>query len=911
MPVRLVRPYNGQNANTVYSGMDEAILRAIGIADDYVELADNYVPRETQAFRAFANTFSVAAPAGQVISTFSNPFAGQGRGVTTYALTGTVPGQIALSATGRSLVVGASAATAGTIYTVNVVATSGDGLLTTQPATFSFGAVARLNTAGGTGGSPPPFPGVTPVPGVAFTMSQLGAANRVYQRATSNGGGQGRGTGTIPVTINATALGTPYFRIRGSDGTTILQSTTVLPSLTATGSQTLNVIGVDARLGWFYVDLSNDSVTWQNGTTLVGMGRIIGITGQSQAARLFGKISATAETNASLGVAIDPNSAVYARYTDPSRTLNTPAWAIPADGTNYDSTFTAEFLRRQVAFFGVNCAQVGHANGGTTISGWLPGQTNNTNLRAVLDAVGGFEAYYWNQGGDDAGAGTSAASYQASLTTFFNDVASRNTIRGSTFERYVTTMGTRLAGGVGTTSTVQTIRKAALDWSAANGAAYLEPHDILLEDDVHQIPRGNLPIARALHRATTPATNNGPSIVSGTRSGAIITLSLSAPVTVLGSPIDRFSIYANGTTTSPFAVSSVSANGSHLTVTLSADPGNTQALDVYWLRHPDPSGTTADANMIYDTYTADGIPTGRQLQPTLSGAVAIAAVGGVTTLNALTVSNPSATAGTPYTGTISGLTAGSTPTLTGAGAPGLSISGSTIGGTPTTAGTVNIVETLAGATNSPRTSSGVVTVAAASAAQFTDTFTGADGTDMTARSADTGQTYTKAAGATGSIVINNNEAATGDTLGSVYLSSLVPASANYTVSAKFKCISLVADAACYVLGRLSMSGTSRTNYQAGYSKTGFSPYSAEGIYFGKTVSGTFTALGFYAYTAVAGAAPVIAMSLNGSNHIVTLDGATIITATDTAITAAGTIGMRFTGQTSTTTGFHLDNLTVV
>jgi hypothetical protein len=170
MPVRLVRPYNGQNANTVYSGTDENILRCIGIADDYVELAANYVPRETQVFRAFANTFSVAAPVGQVISTFSNPFAGQGRGVTTYALTGTVPGQIALSSTGRSLVVGASAATAGTIYTVNVVATSGDGLLTTQPATFSFGAVSQLATAGGSGGATP-GPTPTPTPAANFVAT--------------------------------------------------------------------------------------------------------------------------------------------------------------------------------------------------------------------------------------------------------------------------------------------------------------------------------------------------------------------------------------------------------------------------------------------------------------------------------------------------------------------------------------------------------------------------------------------------------------------------------------------------------------------------------------------------------------------------------------------------------------------
>lgn len=83
------------------------------------------------------------------------------------------------------------------------------------------------------------------------------------------------------------------------------------------------------------------------------------------------------------------------------------------------------------------------------------------------------------------------------------------------------------------------------------------------------------------------------------------------------------------------------------------------------------------------------------------------------TLQALTLSPTAATVGQAFTATISGRTAGSTLSLSGAGAAGLSISGTTVSGTPTTAGPVNLVETLAGATNSPRTSTGVMTVAAA------------------------------------------------------------------------------------------------------------------------------------------------------------------------------------------------------
>ena len=82
------------------------------------------------------------------------------------------------------------------------------------------------------------------------------------------------------------------------------------------------------------------------------------------------------------------------------------------------------------------------------------------------------------------------------------------------------------------------------------------------------------------------------------------------------------------------------------------------------------------------------------------------------TLAPLTVSNNAGTVGTPYTATISGKTAGSTIAPSGPGAAGLTVSGTTLSGTPTAAGAVDLVETLAGATGSPRTSSGVLTIAA-------------------------------------------------------------------------------------------------------------------------------------------------------------------------------------------------------
>jgi hypothetical protein len=80
-------------------------------------------------------------------------------------------------------------------------------------------------------------------------------------------------------------------------------------------------------------------------------------------------------------------------------------------------------------------------------------------------------------------------------------------------------------------------------------------------------------------------------------------------------------------------------------------------------------------------------------------------------LKTLSVSVASGTVGQAISSTISGLTSGSRIDLTGAGAAGLSISGAVITGTPTAAGPVYVIETLAGATNSPRASSALITVA--------------------------------------------------------------------------------------------------------------------------------------------------------------------------------------------------------
>lgn len=88
------------------------------------------------------------------------------------------------------------------------------------------------------------------------------------------------------------------------------------------------------------------------------------------------------------------------------------------------------------------------------------------------------------------------------------------------------------------------------------------------------------------------------------------------------------------------------------------------------------------------------------------------------TLSALTLSASAATVGTPATININGATAGSTITGTPPDGMTLNSAARTITGTPTIAGTYNfaLVETLAGATGSPKSTNLTMTVAAASSA---------------------------------------------------------------------------------------------------------------------------------------------------------------------------------------------------
>lgn len=493
------------------------------------------------------------------------------------------------------------------------------------------GSLVLENTATGPGGTATATSSAVTVsaapsgPAAAFTMTQL-TAKRVYQRSTASGGGQGKGQGVIPVSINVTGAGSLYARIRAADGSTILQGAWRLADV-ATGAQTVNLASVDARLGWFYVDLSGDGASWTNGTSLVGMGRVVAISGQSLVTRMFAKQTGQSDTITSLGITTSPNGIIYATYYEADRSFLTPAWDSPVTGGNYDSCFAAEFLRLQVAAAGVNCAIAGHARGASSITLFVPGGSENPLLRSVLDAIGGFEAFIWFQGHSDTG-GT-YATYATNLGLLLADVTAHNALLGSNYERYFCSIPNISSTSYGPLANRQTIRRASSDFAAANGGVYVDMRDLpLTTDGIHPNAVGMVAMARHFYRAMRPSLGLPHSDLGVTITGASrapgstdIVLALAFPagataLTAIGSPATRFNVFNAANTTTPLALDAstpITVGSSSITLRLAAQPADEQELDLYFAPSTDPVAD-GSASMIYDNNVdADGLTTGRQL----------------------------------------------------------------------------------------------------------------------------------------------------------------------------------------------------------------------------------------------------------------------------------------------------------
>jgi hypothetical protein len=516
---------------------------------------------------------------------------------------------------------------------------------------FGFGAPGQSRRHRRAGGGESPEPGYT----AGFTMAQFAAheEKRIYQRSGSSGGGEGLGQGTVRVALSGVTAGTVGARIRAEDGVTILQAEWSAGTI-ADGATFIDIAGVDARLGWFFIDLKGADGSWQTGTVKIGMGALFGFAGQSLTARLFGRQDGQTATYASLGITPDANSAVLASYNESNAympTVATMPWQTPADmanGTGPNSVGVGEFLNRMIALTGVNCGAIGHSQGGVSINTFHAGSANWTRLADTIARAGGaFEGFVWGQGHSESVYGCPPNAYGGALTKLFDQLVAANSL--ADFGRLVWTIPAYGSSTWGTPWQVNQVRRGAANWCAANSAAYVHMYDIAQVDAIHESQAGAATMGRHLCRALRPrygaSAGLGPAPVSATRSGTAISLTLSdvgqTTLSLVGTPANRLFVFPRGRVNraggavgnNRFPVSAVAvADKTTLSITLADDPGDGHALDLWLYWGSGPSDGTLD-NLYDDRTDGDGIATGRILQANFA-AVHIAAPSPGGTVNA-------------------------------------------------------------------------------------------------------------------------------------------------------------------------------------------------------------------------------------------------------------------------------------
>ncbi|MBN9563842.1 MAG: hypothetical protein J0H14_24430 [Alphaproteobacteria bacterium] len=460
----------------------------------------------------------------------------------------------------------------------------------------------------------------------SLTLTQP-AAYRIYQRDTRTGGTFGKGAGAVALTLSPTAPVTlleAQLRDASNPGTVLVPWFSAGSNLAA-GTQTVPLT-LPANAAWYLLDLraNGDPASVVSTSNQIGVGEVIAAAGQSLATDFWSTdASGDPATLASLGVVPSSYSAAFAAWNG-NTTL--PAWATPADGGAYRSSFAAEFLRRVVAATGVNAALVGYAVNGTTIATWQPGQPNDTALRAILTAAGGkFAAFIWCQGHQDAKAGANGAVYLTALQQVIGSLAAAYS---GPFRRILCSIPSIGAAAAAKfdASAVAIIRAAHLQYVGLDPlASYVAGLDVTVSaDGIHPSQRGNIGFADHFYRAFmatvggNAAGDGGPRLIGATRApgSARIVVSVFPAVSLSasgGSAATQFQVFPAGQTSGALPVAGVdlSQPGS-VAITLSAAPSDNQALDV-WYRLPWDSSAAIAAG-IYDFDTdADGLSTGRQL----------------------------------------------------------------------------------------------------------------------------------------------------------------------------------------------------------------------------------------------------------------------------------------------------------
>lgn len=469
-------------------------------------------------------------------------------------------------------------------------------------------------------------------------------ANHIHQRDTVTGGVFGKGVGTVPIQITASA---PVVTLErqvidfDAPGTLLEDWASAGPPLAA-GLSTVNVpLSATLKRVVFRFRANGDDASIVATTVPVMLGEVV-LIGDSQSlgvAMMSTRYTGGGQTISDMGLTPSPFGWGFASIANGVQdelqvTYNYPptAWQQPNDTAGvFTSAFSVEFMNRMIALLGVPVGMIGYAVGGSSQTKWQPGGEHWARLIDVIDRAGGRfgTAISWI-GHQNSRDGTTYQSMRDQYGVFFAalDAAYPNTTR----KRILSTIP-----GIGnysgsTADSVNAIRRAAIDFAASTPASarYVDALDGQLGSDlVHPTQLGNITNARSVFRALgnlfglVPHDSRGPLITGASRDFGSRWIYLAASQVNggtawvgAGTPANQFLIYPAGTSTTPLALDATTpidlSNPARIGLQLAAAPTEPAGFDVWYRRRPDTAFTIGSA--IYDNVTdGDGITNGRQL----------------------------------------------------------------------------------------------------------------------------------------------------------------------------------------------------------------------------------------------------------------------------------------------------------
>lgn len=181
---------------------------------------------------------------------------------------------------------------------------------------------------------------------------------------------------------------------------------------------------------------------------------------------------------------------------------------------------------------------------------------------------------------------------------------------------------------------------------------------------------------------------------------------------------------------------------------------------------------------------------------------------------------------------------------------------------------------------------------------LSDSFTDTDYTLLTAHAPEIGGAYMQHPVVAGQFTISPNKRAFLTTSGVVY-NAAIPPTADYDVEADIVRVSTAISSSA-IIGRADT--TAATFYMARWEPDG----GKWELY--KSIAGAFTLLNSVVSAFESGATKRARLSLSGTTQQLYVDGVLVCSASDTAITAAGRVGLRGSIVNSFNTGIHIDNI---